>query len=392
MKQHSKQQRLSSRCHAKGTPIQITHVQYHMKQSVNTPHYQCCWNIQDQERRESAPAIASLPLPSAAGRRTWPRTIFQPSWKPSWTPWRLVSTPRPEVITKPSTVTDTKSLPGVTTPDLMMWGRRAALPTKPETTFQAPPTRMLMNIIMCCPHLLNNLQAVPFRETKTCFLFLSWILRRTLCYYYYAMQFLLKFQEHLELPYEQWTQIILKLFKKQNFIFSYLGDFCLYGIVDLTHSHNMPLQWLGWPTSMHGTNASFSVDQCLLLSCRLRWLLKITYLTPKCHYHTSILPRSQLMAACTTQCLSCLYLSLFPTLPISVVLNQIPPTSQLLHISQLDDPPTLMNAPHIPNSATQPCRPVLLGGRIPPIPPKLRKITEGHYVDMAEFFPNTWNH
>ena len=66
-------------------------------------------------------------------------------------------------------------------------------------------------------------------------------------------------------------------------------------------------------------------------------------------------------------------------------MNQIPLTSQLQHIPQLDDPLALTNAPHTPNSATQPCCPVLLGGRIPPIPPKLhKKITEGHYVDMAE--------
>ena len=67
-------------------------------------------------------------------------------------------------------------------------------------------------------------------------------------------------------------------------------------------------------------------------------------------------PRSQAMTAHTTQCF-CLYLRLSPTLPTSVVLNQIPPKSQLQHILQLDDPPALMNAPHTSNSATQPCLP-----------------------------------
>ena len=66
-------------------------------------------------------------------------------------------------------------------------------------------------------------------------------------------------------------------------------------------------------------------------------------------------------------------------------MNQILPTSQLQYIPQLDNTPALRNAPHTPNSATQPCCPVLLGGQISPIPPKLhKKITEEHNVDMAE--------
>ena len=70
------------------------------------------------------------------------------------------------------------------------------------------------------------------------------------------------------------------------------------------------------------------------------------------------------------------------------MLNQIPSTIQLLHISWLDDPHVLMNALHTSNSAAQPCRLVLFGGWIPPIPPKLhKKITEGHYVDMVELCP-----
>ena len=113
------------------------------------------------------------------------------SWKP-WTPCRLVPTLRPEEIAKPSTVADAELLPGVTAPDLIMQGRRAALSMKPETTFQVQPTRMLVSIIMCCPHLLNTVQAVPFHETKTFSLFSSQISRLTLCYYSYAMQFLLK--------------------------------------------------------------------------------------------------------------------------------------------------------------------------------------------------------
>ena len=69
-------------------------------------------------------------------------------------------------------------------------------------------------------------------------------------------------------------------------------------------------------------------------------------------------------------------------------MNQIPPTSQLKHIPQLDDPSALTNAPHTSNSVIQPCRPLLLGGQIPPIPPKLyKKIIEGHYVNIAELCP-----
>ena len=69
-------------------------------------------------------------------------------------------------------------------------------------------------------------------------------------------------------------------------------------------------------------------------------------------------------------------------------MNQIPPTTQLQHIPQLDDPPALTNALLTPISAIQSCCPVLLRGWIPPIPPKLhKKITEGHYVDMAELYP-----
>ena len=33
----------------------------------------------------------------------------------------------------------------------------------------------------------------------------------------------IKIQEHLELAYEQWIQIILKLFKNRNFYFRTLG-------------------------------------------------------------------------------------------------------------------------------------------------------------------------
>ena len=69
-------------------------------------------------------------------------------------------------------------------------------------------------------------------------------------------------------------------------------------------------------------------------------------------------------------------------------MNQIPPTSQLQHIPQLDDTPALTNAPNSSNSVIQPCCLLLLGGRIPPIPPKFHnKIIEGHYVDMAELYP-----
>ena len=73
----------------------------------------------------------------------------------------------------------------------------------------------------------------------------------------------------------------------------------------------------------------------------------------------------------------------------SIALNQIPPTRQLQHIAQLNEPPDPLNTPHTPLCCvTQPCRPVLLGGRIPPIPPKLaKKIVKGHYVDMAELRP-----
>ena len=80
-----------------------------------------------------------------------------------------------------------------------------------------------------------------------------------------------------------------------------------------------------------------------------------------------------------------MFVSLSPT---SLVMNQIPPTSQLQHIPQLDDPPSLTSAPYISNSVIQPSRPLLLGGRIPPISPKLhKKIIEGHYIDMVELFP-----
>ena len=80
------------------------------------------------------------------------------------------------------------------------------------------------------------------------------------------------------------------------------------------------------------------------------------------------------------------YNSVFPTLPTSIVLNQIPPTSQLLHISWLDNRTVPTNAPHTPNSATQP---VFFGGWITLIPPpKLcKKITEAHYIDMAKLCP-----
>ena len=83
-----------------------------------------------------------------------------------------------------------------------------------------------------------------------------------------------------------------------------------------------------------------------------------------------------------------IYITLSPTFATSTALNQIPSTRQLQHIIQLDNLPALTNAPHISNSATQPCYQVLLGAEILSIPPKLaKKITEGHYVDMAEFCP-----
>ena len=78
------------------------------------------------------------------------------------------------------------------------------------------------------------------------------------------------------------------------------------------------------------------------------------------------------------------------TVDQDIVLNQIPPTRQLQRISQIDDPPFQANnnsqalQPHTAQSQG----PVLLGGRIPPIPAELAKrITKGHYVDMAELHP-----
>ena len=83
-------------------------------------------------------------------------------------------------------------------------------------------------------------------------------------------------------------------------------------------------------------------------------------------------------------CIHLPHLTPFPT-----ALNQIPPVRQLHHIAQLDDPPAFagipptLQPPVVPTSS-----PVLLGGRIPPIPAKLSiKITEGHFVDMAELRP-----
>ena len=106
------------------------------------------------------------------------------------------------------------------------------------------------------------------------------------------------------------------------------------------------------------------------------------HLALKCYYCTPKPSCSQWPHAQPHVCLVCIP---FPT---SLVMNQIPPTSQLQHIPQLDDPPALTNAPYISNSVILPSRPLLLGGRIPPIPPKLhKKIIEGHYIDMAELFP-----
>ena len=109
---------------------------------------------------------------------------------------------------------------------------------------------------------------------------------------------------------------------------------------------------------------------------------KIKHLALKCCYCTSMRPCSQWPHAQPHVCLVCIP---FPTF---IVMNQIPPTSQLQHIPHLDNPPALTNAPHTSNSVIQPSHPLLLGGRIPPIPPKLhKKIIEGHYIDMAELFP-----
>ena len=102
-------------------------------------------------------------------------------------------------------------------------------------------------------------------------------------------------------------------------LFSCLEDFCLYGIVDLTHSHNMPLPRLGLPANMHGTNPPSQISVILVA--------KMNYLALLCYYHTSLIPRSQAITARTTQCLFYFYLHLSPTLPTSIVLNQIPPTS-----------------------------------------------------------------
>ena len=108
---------------------------------------------------------------------------------------------------------------------------------------------------------------------------------------------------------------------------------------------------------------------------------KMKHLALKCYYCTSTPPCSLWPHA--QPCVSRLY-----PLPTSIVMNQIPPTSQLQQIPQFDDPPALTSAPHTPIIATQPCCSVLLRWQIPPIPPKLhKKITEGHYVDMAELSP-----
>ena len=70
-------------------------------------------------------------------------------------------------------------------------------------------------------------------------------------------------------------------------------------------------------------------------------------------------------------------------------MNQIPPVGQLQHIAQLDEPPANTSTshtfqPHVAHTSS----PVLLGGRIPPIPAKLaRRIAEGHYIDMVELRP-----
>ena len=79
-----------------------------------------------------------------------------------------------------------------------------------------------------------------------------------------------------------------------------------------------------------------------------------------------------------------IYLHLPPT-PSCLALNEIPPTGQIQHIAQLDDPPLQI---HTLPRTTQTSGAVLLGGRIPPVPAKLaKKIMESHYVNLAELCP-----
>ena len=134
--------------------------------------------------------------------------------------------------------------------------RQAALPTIPEMTLltipemtlQVPLTRMSVSIIMCYPHLLNIVQAVPLRETKVWFLF----------------------------PHES-----LGCFQSLP---SRLGDFCLCDIFDLSHSYNMPLPRLSLPC----------LQTCMILTpfprYRLQQSLKMKYLPLKCYYCTSLPP------------------------------------------------------------------------------------------------------
>ena len=141
----------------------------------------------------------------------------------------------------------------------------------------------------------------------------------------------------------------------------------------------MPLPQLGLSYLQTCMIPTPSFHQILLTT-----VAKVKYLALKCYYNncTFTPPRSQWPHAQLHVCLVCIP---FPT---SIVMNQIPPTSQLQHIPQLDDTPALTNAPNSSNSVIQLCCLLLLGGRIQPIPPKFHnKIIEGHYVDMAELYP-----
>ena len=84
-----------------------------------------------------------------------------------------MATPIPELNAQLPAAGDAKQLTGATTLDHAMSERQAAASsTISETTPQAPATRTLVSIIMCCAHLLNIVQllniahAVPLRETK----------------------------------------------------------------------------------------------------------------------------------------------------------------------------------------------------------------------------------
>ena len=79
---------------------------------------------------------------------------------------------------------------------------------------------------------------------------------------------------------------MLKLFTK---FFLCLGEFCLYGIVDLTYSHNMPLPWLCLPANIHGTYP--------LTRYWLHQLLENEIFSPETLLLHFLLPHSQTLAA-----------------------------------------------------------------------------------------------